>query len=99
MTSKEAQKVLDKLDGVRPEELTGEARKLFEAIMKIADERDELKIQMKEKEKIIDSMSKYIARMDIDKKICKKIKEPCKNYAGENNKLCDECIKDFFNKN
>ena len=85
MTSKEAQKVLDKLDGVRPEELTGEARKLFEAIMKIADERDELRIQMKEKEKIIDSMSKYIARMDIDEDICKKIKGPCKN--------CDECIK------
>ena len=99
MTSKEAQKVLDELNGVRPEVLTGEAKRLFEAIMKIADERDELRIQIKEKEKIINNMTKYILEMDIDEDICKKIKEPCKNYAGDNNKLCDECIKDFFNKN
>lgn len=38
---KEVQKVLDELKGVRPEKLTGEAKRLFEAIMKIADERDE----------------------------------------------------------
>lgn len=56
MTSKEAQKVLDELDGVRPEVLTGEAKRLFEAIMKIADERDELRIQLKEKNKGIKSL-------------------------------------------
>ena len=39
---KEVQKVLEELKGVRPEKLTGEAKRLFEAIMKIADERDEL---------------------------------------------------------
>lgn len=38
---KEVQKVLEELKGVRPEKLTGEAKRLFEAIMKIADERDE----------------------------------------------------------
>ena len=36
------QKVLEELKTVRPEKLTGEAKRLFEAIMKIADERDEL---------------------------------------------------------
>ena len=42
MTEKEAQKILDELQGVRPEVLTGEAKRLFEAIMKIADERDKI---------------------------------------------------------
>ena len=37
----EPQKILEELLGSKPEELTGEAKRLFEAIMKIADERDE----------------------------------------------------------
>ena len=50
---KEVQKVLEELKGVRPEKLTGEAKRLFEAIMKIADERDELlKEKQANKEKI-----------------------------------------------
>lgn len=43
MTNEQAQKVLDELQGVRPEKLNNEAKKLFKAIMKIADERDNLK--------------------------------------------------------
>ena len=43
MTSEQAQKVLDELQGVRLEKLNGEAKRLFKAIMKIADERDEIK--------------------------------------------------------
>ena len=43
MNEKEAQKVLDELQGVRPEMLNKKAKRLFEAIMKIADERDELR--------------------------------------------------------
>ena len=49
----EVQKVLDELKGVRPEKLTGEAKRLFEAIMKIADERDELLEKNKRNKKII----------------------------------------------
>lgn len=41
MTEKEAQKVLDELNTVRIEVLNDEAKRLFEAIMKIADERGE----------------------------------------------------------
>ena len=49
----EVQKVLDELEQVRPEKLTGEAKRLFEAIMKIADERDKLlKERQADKEKI-----------------------------------------------
>jgi hypothetical protein len=43
MTNEQAQKVLDKLQGIRPEKLNGEAKRLFEAIMKIANERDKIK--------------------------------------------------------
>lgn len=48
-----AQRILEELIGSKPEELNGEAKKLFEAIMKIADERDELlKERQADKEKI-----------------------------------------------
>ena len=51
--SKETKKILEELIGVRPEQLTGEAKRLFEAIMKITDERDELlKERQADKEKI-----------------------------------------------
>ena len=43
MTKEQAQKILDGLQEVGPEQLEGEARRLFEAIMSIADERDKLK--------------------------------------------------------
>lgn len=43
MTTEQAQEVLDELQRVRPEMLNGEAKRLFEAIMKIADERDKIK--------------------------------------------------------
>ena len=42
MAEEEAQQVLDELQGVRPEILNGEAKRLFEAIMKIADIKDKL---------------------------------------------------------
>ena len=65
MNEKEAQKVLDELQGVRPEKLTGEAKRLFKAIMKIADERDELKKKAEEQNKIIDLMSEQLAGLAI----------------------------------
>jgi hypothetical protein len=43
MINEEAQKILDSMRNVMSENLTGEAKGLFEAIMKIADERDELR--------------------------------------------------------
>ena len=42
MTGEQAQKVLDELNTVRIEVLNDEAKRLFEAIMKIADERDKI---------------------------------------------------------
>lgn len=61
MTIKETQKVLNELKGAKPEELKGEAKRLFEAIMKIADERDELKKKIKDKiEEIKNNKENYI---------------------------------------
>lgn len=60
MTKEQAQQVLDELDEVRPEMLTGEGKRLFEAIMKIADNRDELKKKVQEQDKIIDLMSEQL---------------------------------------
>lgn len=51
----EAQKVLDELRGVSPEKLTGEAKKLFEAIIKIADIKDKLFEENKELKKQVKS--------------------------------------------
>ena len=46
MSNEEAQKVLDETQDVRPEKLKGEAKRLFKAIMKIAEERDKYKEEL-----------------------------------------------------
>ncbi len=86
MTAKEAQKVLDELNGVRPEALNGEAKRLFEAIMKIADERDEAY-------KIIDLMTNFLNEFDIDEKICKSVN--C-GKEDETEPNCIDCIKNIL---
>ena len=60
MTNEEAQKALKELEEVRPEKLNDEAKRLFEAIMKIADERDLLKEKTEKQSKIIQAMAEYI---------------------------------------
>lgn len=66
MNEKEAQKVLDELQGVRPEMLNKKAKRLFEAIMKIADKKDELYKKVDEQNKIIDLMSEDIYKYQIE---------------------------------
>ena len=68
---KEVQKVLDELKGVRPEKLTGEAKRLFEAIMKIADERDELlKERQADRERIPNvKLKQYIDEITIGRSV------------------------------
>ena len=86
MTEKEAQKVLDELQGVRPEMLNGEAKRLYEAVMKIADERDELKGTCY-------TMAEYIASLDTDEDICKHIK--C-SEGDKKREKCVECVTKYF---
>lgn len=65
MTKEQAQQVLDEMQGVRPEMLNGEAKRLFESIMKIADERDELKKELKQKNKQIERYKNMLATNDM----------------------------------
>ncbi len=51
---------------------------------------------LKEKDKQIDLMANHIATSDSD--LCEylDITTKCQYYAGENKKLCDDCIKQYF---
>ena len=48
MSNEEAEKVLKELEEVRPEKLNDKAKRLFEAIMEIADERDKAESDLEE---------------------------------------------------
>ena len=98
MTKEQAQQVLDEMQRVRPEMLDSEAKRLFEAIMQIADERDKLNQKIKEKDKQINLMANHIATNDSN--LCQYLDmtTKCKYYAGENGKTCDDCIKQYFEK-
>ena len=65
MTEKEAQKVLDELNTVRIEVLNDEAKRLFEAIMKIADNRDELQKTVEKREKQIERYQNMLVANDM----------------------------------
>ena len=55
MSEKEIQEVLDELNSVRPEKLNEQGKRLFEAIMKIADESDNYK-------NILNEVRKYLIK-------------------------------------
>ena len=97
MTNGQAQELLDELNGVRPEMLNDEAKRLFEAIMKIADERDELQKTVEEKDKIIDSMAEYIDYITDefgDERFCNEFEN--RNNSISCDKDCKKCIKQYF---
>lgn len=79
----EVQKVLDELKEVRPEKLTGEAKRLFEAIMKIADERDELLKERQLKNKVIELMAEHLTTPIHSKKDVIKYFENKAKESGE----------------
>ena len=76
MDLQEVEKVLEELHEVRPEKLNDKAKRLFEAIMKIADSRDKAEADLYEannrindlldldtqKDKLIDEIILYIIR-------------------------------------
>lgn len=66
MTKKEAQEVLDELNTVRPEMLNENAKRLFEAVMKIADERDDLQQRVDKAIEYVNNNSLYEQDYDYD---------------------------------
>lgn len=61
-------------------------------------ENEELKNKLKEKDKIINLTVNHIATSD--SYLCQylDITTKCKYYAGENGNTCDECIKQYFER-
>lgn len=83
MNNEEAQNVLDELQNVRLEMLNGEAKRLFEAIMKIADQRDlAWKVQY--------AMAEFISERDIDEEFCP--------FCKHRNEECtmDDCLEQIL---
>ena len=66
------QKILEELIGSKPEQLTGEAKRLFEAIMKIADERDEFEYKYN---RAIEDLVKLEKERQADKEKIKELEE------------------------
>ena len=64
MTNEEANKVLEEMNEVRPEELNDKTKRLFEAIMKIADERDSVKADLYEANNRINDLLDVVKQKD-----------------------------------
>lgn len=92
MTNEEAQKVLDELNTVRIEVLNDEAKRLFEAIMKIADERDKIKQEYDKDTHILQNQLDLVNAKKIEKD---KIIEQQKEQIDYLRRSCDrkeECL-------
>ena len=64
MSNKEANQILKELYEVRPEKLNDKAKRLFEAIMKIADERDSVKADLYEANNRINDLLDIVKQKD-----------------------------------
>lgn len=97
MTNEEAQKVLDEWQGVRPEILNGEAKRLFEAIMKIADDRDKIKREYDRDTHILQNQLDLANAKNIEKdKIIDLMAEEFKEKNLMYTDFTEEEIKQYF---
>lgn len=112
MNKDEIKEILDELNTVRPEKLNKETKRLFDAIMKISDDKDKAESNLyeannrisdlldivKQKDKIIDDMAEFILRDCNDLKLfCENKSETlCQTMYEHYN--CIKCIKDYFEK-
>ena len=72
-------------------------QKEFDRLEGIEDNTAMLKMELKEKEKVIDKMAEYISNLDIDEDICKNnITQP--ELCNEEGTNCRHCIKEYFYK-
>ena len=77
LSEEEIQNILDELNTVRPEVLNTEAKRLFEAIMQIADDRDKYK-------------NALIKRIKYCNELEKDLFENCSNYVVSKDKIREE---------
>ena len=64
MSNEEANQILKELYEVRPEKLNDKAKRLFEAMMKIADERDSVKADLYEANNRINDLLDIVKQKD-----------------------------------
>lgn len=64
MSNEEANQILKELYEVRPEKLNDKTKRLFEAIMKIADERDSVKADLYEANNRINDLLDIVKQKD-----------------------------------
>lgn len=91
MSNEEANQILKELYEVSPEKLNDKAKRLFEAIMKIADRRDKAEADLYEANNRINDL------LDIVKQKDKEIeywKEQAEGYSG----LAEQIKEDFENR-
>ena len=89
MDNKEVEKVLEELYEVRPEKLNDKAKRLFEAIMKIADGRDKAEADLYEANNRINDL------LDIVKQKDKIIDEILKTWKQDDVRSIEE-LKKYF---
>lgn len=85
-------KFIKELTKVRPEMLNEEALKLFNTIMAILDERENLLKAYKQDEKMIDLMAEEMKSKEYEYEDMCLYSEDC---HGE---YCEKCIKEYFRK-
>ena len=96
MTNEEAEKVLKELEEVRPEKLNDEAKRLFEAIMKIADRKDEAEADLYEANHRINDLLDIVKYKDkIIDDMAERIKEDLKLEYGITDRSIEQ-IKKYF---
>ncbi len=86
MKDNEVEKILEELQEVRPEKLNKKAKRLFEAIMKIADDKDKYY-------EMINLMADYIGKEDTSEEFCKERYNPTTNYCDTD---CRACVIKYF---
>lgn len=96
MNNEEANKVLEELYEVRPEKLNDKAKRLFEAMMKIADERDSVKADLYEANNRINDLLDIVKLKDkIIDLMAERIKEDLKLEYGITDRTIEQ-IKKYF---
>lgn len=88
MTNEEANQVLEELHEVRPEKLNDKAKRLFEAIMKIANDKDKYYA-------MVNLMADYIGQEDTTEKFCNSRYEDISEGCDED---CGLCVRKYFEK-
>ena len=96
MSNEEANKVLEELHEIRPEKLNDKAKRLFEAIMKIADSRDKAEADLYEANNRINDLLDIIKLKDkIIDLMAERIKEDLKLEYGITDRTIEQINKYF----